>query len=189
MSQIINDDKLIELFFARSEDAIQQLSLKYGGNMYAVSYNVLRDREDAEECVNDAYLGVWNAIPPARPTGLCSFVCRITRNIALSIRRRKLAQKRNGVGVLCLDEIAECIPDRFTVTDEIEQKELSEILNRWLGTLDKTNLYIFLRRYWYMEQASDIASVLGMSEGAVYLRIDRMKKKLCKYLEKNGIII
>ena len=185
----MEDYQIVELYWQRSEDAIGETSRKYGGMLNRLSYSLLSSREDAEECVNDAYLGVWNAIPPARPTGLCAFVCRITRNIALSLRRHKLAQKRNGGGVLCLDEIAECIPDRFTVSDELEQKELTEILNRWLGTLDKTNLYIFLRRYWYMEQAIDIASALGMSEGAVYLRIDRMKKKLCKHLVKNGIII
>lgn len=186
---IISDEQIIGLFFDRSGEAVERLSEKYGSNMYAVSYNVLRNREDAEECVNDAYLGVWNAIPPARPSPLCTFVCKIARNIALSLRRRQTTQKRSACGVVPLDEIAECIPSEYTVTDAIEQKELTEALNRWLGTLDKTNLYIFLRRYWYMEQASEISAALGMTEGAVYLRIDRMKKKLCKYLAKLGIIV
>ncbi len=189
MTKTVNDEQIIELFFSRSDEAIERLSEKYGGKMYSVSYNVLRNREDAEECVNDAYMGVWNAIPPTRPVGLCAFVCKIARNIALAMRRKLTAQKRTSGGVVSLDEIAECIPSEYTVTDTIEQKELTEALNRWLGTLDKTNLYIFLRRYWYMEQASEISAALGMSEGAVYLRIDRMKKKLCKYLAKLGIIV
>jgi len=186
--QTLNDEQIIELFFNRSDEAIGRLAEKYGSKMYAVGYNVLRNHEDTEECVNDAYLGVWNSIPPARPSALCAFVCRITRNIALSLHRKQTAKKRDSRVTSSLDEIAECIPDNAAVTDKIEQSELTELLNSWLRTLDKTNLYIFLRRYWYMEQASEIAAALKMSEGAVYLRIDRMKKKLYQYLIKTGVI-
>ena len=189
MLQNTSDEQIIDLFFCRSDEAVERLSEKYGGKMYAVSYNVLRNREDAEECVNDAYMGVWNAIPPARPLELCAFVCKIVRNIALAALRRRMAQKRDGGGVVCLEEIAECIPSEYSVSDAIEQQVLTDALNAWLLTLDRTNRYIFLRRYWYMDQVGEVASALGMSEGAVYLRIDRMKKKLCKYLAACDVII
>ncbi len=185
----MEDQHLIKLFFARSDEAIEQLAVKYGKTMFAVSYNILQNIQDAEECVNDAYLGVWNAIPPAKPNPLCTFVCRITRNISLTKHKHNTAAKRHGGNTVDFEEIADCIPAHTTVTDEIETRELTEVLNAWLDTLSRQNLYIFMRRYWYMDSVTAIGEKLHMTESAVYLRIGRMKKNLYKYLTERGILL
>ncbi|MBQ8817080.1 MAG: sigma-70 family RNA polymerase sigma factor [Clostridia bacterium] len=184
------DDKLlIEMFNCRSEEAIKCLSEKYGATMYSVSYNILNKHEDAEECVNDAYVGIWNAIPPTNPDSLCAFACRVTRNISLTRYKRNNAAKRKGMAHTDFEEISEFIPDERTVSEELEAKEITETLNFWLSKLNRENLYIFMRRYWYMDSVTDIAKNTELSDAAVYLRIDRMKKSLLKFLTERGILI
>ena len=185
----MRDQQIINLFFARSDKAIYHLADKYEKSMYAISYNILQNRQDAEECVNDSYLNLWNAIPPARPDPLYSFVCRVTRNISLTRYKYNNAAKRYSTNQVAFEEIADCIPSESDVTDEMEKEEITRILNGWLDTLNKDNLYIFMRRYWYMDTVSVISQNLQISQAAVYLRIDRMKKSLYKHLLEGGIII
>ncbi len=184
----VDDEKIIELFFARSEDALTELDKKYGALMRRVSKNVLKDDEDVKECVNDAYLGIWRAIPPERPSPLSAYVCRVIRNISLNRHRKNTALQRDGRKNVSLEEIADFLPDDSDVFEKVAGSELTDILNRYLSTLERTNLYIFMRKYWYFDNVSDIASRLGMTEAAVYLRLDRMKKSLYKYLVKQGVM-
>ena len=186
---MLQDDDIIKLFFERSERAIEALAEKYGGVMQAVSYNILQNEQDVEECVNDAYLSVWNVIPPTRPDPLGAFVCRVCRNVSLTRYKYNKAQKRDGRYNVSLEEIAEIVPSERTVEREIEDAALTQTLNDWLGGLNKLNLYLFMRRYWFCEAVADIARAAKLSEAAVYLRLDRMKKSLAKHLMERGILV
>lgn len=179
----MEDEKIIELFFARSETAITSLAQKYEKKLFSISYQILQNREDAQECVNDTYLGIWNAIPPAKPISLCAFVCRVTRNISINRHKYNCAAKRNSYTV-SIEEIGDCIPTKSTVAEDLEMHLLTETLNQWLESLRPQNRYIFLRRYWYMDSVLQIATAMKMSEAAIYLRLDRLKKKLHKYLKE-----
>jgi RNA polymerase sigma-70 factor (ECF subfamily) len=189
VSRMIQDDYIIELFFARSDKAIEALATKYGEAMRSVSYHILHNDQDVEECVNDAYLSVWNVIPPTRPNPLGAFVCRVCRNVSLTRYKYNKAQKRDGRYNVSLEEIAEIVPSERTVQREIEDEALTQALNDWLGGLNKLNLYVFMRRYWFCEAVTDIARATKLSEAAVYLRLDRMKKRLAKHLMERGILV
>lgn len=186
---MMTDELIIELFFARSDKALEAVATQYGSVMYRVSHNILHNEQDAKECVNDAYLALWNAIPPARPNPLCTFACRVCRNISLTRYKYNKAQKRDNGCVVSLEEISEIVPSDRTVGHEIEDGFLTQILNKWLSELNKLNLYIFMRRYWFCEAVADIARAVKLSEAAVYLRLDRMKKSLAHRLTEMGILI
>lgn len=185
----MEDSRIIELFFERSEKAIYELSLKYGGICFKIATNILHNHQDAEECVNDSYLGVWNAIPPKTPNPLLAFVCKIVRNISINKYEYNLAQKRNGIYDVCLDELQECISSNETVESEYSANELSRLIDEYLDTLKKTNRMIFVRRYWYMDSLSDIALLSNMSEGAVRTRLSRLRSNLKKFLESRGVVV
>lgn len=182
----MEDNGIIAMLFDRSEQAIDELSIKYERTVRKVCSNILDSREDVEECINDTWLGIWNAIPPAKPDPLGAYVCRVARNLALKKYSYNQASKRNGGKVLCLDELAECLPDSNQVEDAYVAGELAKEINAWLGTLDQENRMIFVRYYWYMDQAKTLGSALCLSEGAVKLRLSRMRRSLKKYLDKRG---
>lgn len=184
----MNDIRIIELFFERSESAISELSAKYGNLIFKISENVLNNRQDAEECVNDTYLNVWNSIPPEKPASLMSFVCRIARNISVD-RYRYNNSKKRGVYDLCYDELRECIPSSETVESLYEEKELGELIDVFLDTLDKKNRLLFVRRYWYMDSFRDLASETNLSQGAVRTRLSRIREKLKEFLESRGVSV
>lgn len=185
----MEDEKIITLYFNRSDRAVDETAAKYGHAMYTVSYNILKNDQDAEECVNDAYLGIWKAIPPTVPTSLGAFACRITRNKALDRYRAKTAEKRHAEGEVSFEEIADCLPAESTLSEELEAKRLSSLLNDWLASQNRTNRYVFVRRYWYMDSPEDIAQRAGLSVSAVYARIDRMKKRLYVFLKEREVLI
>ena len=141
---MIDDEKIIEMFFERSEQGIRELDIKYGKVCHNLSYHIVGSRQDAEECVNDAYLGAWNAIPPARPNPLLSYIVKIVRNISLKIYWRKEAAKRSSHYTIALEEIEACIADQKTVEDEIEARELARIIEDFLDTLTVENRVIFM---------------------------------------------
>lgn len=149
---MIDDEKIIEMFFERSEQGIRELDIKYGKVCHNLSYHIVGSRQDAEECVNDAYLGAWNAIPPARPNPLLSYIVKIVRNISLKIYWRKEAAKRSSHYTIALEEIEACIADQKTVEDEIEARELARIIEDFLDTLTVENRVIFMRRYWFSDK-------------------------------------
>lgn len=182
----MDDSGIIELFFERSEKAIAELSRKYGGIIKKLAENILRDKQHAEDCVNDTYFDVWNAIPPQRPNSLKAFICRIARNISLDRYRYNSSQKRCAYEI-CLDELAECVSSNETAESLFESKELTRLIEEYLDTLDKTNRLIFVRRYWYVDPIKDIADAVCLSGGAVRTRLARLREKLKEFLEERGI--
>lgn len=188
----MEDREIIELFFQRSERAIEELSNKYGNRMHRVAWTLLQDPEDAEECVNDACLGVWNAIPPERPDPLLSYVCRVTKNIAIGRLRYKHAKKRNTSLEASLEELEEleiALPHGKTVEEQWEQKRITEAIEGFLDGLDQKSRVAFVKRYWFSEPLDQIAKDMNMRENAVAVKLLRIRKKLKDYLEKEGILL
>lgn len=182
------DEKIIELFFERSEQGIRELDKKYGKVLYKLSYNIVNNRQDAEECVNDAYLGAWNAIPPARPDPLLTFVCKIVRNVSLKSYHRKEAAKRSGSHTVAMEEI-ESIASPNTVEGDFEAKELAHIIEGFLETLNSENRVIFVRRYWFADSCKDIAELVGLTEKNITVRLTRIRKKMKDFLIERGVFL
>ena len=187
--RFLDDREIIALFYERSEQAIVELSKKYGAVCTKVANHILNNRQDAEECVNDAYLGAWNTIPPQNPNPLLSYICRIVRNLAIKKYHANSALKRNSHYDIALDELEECIQTNETVENELAVKELAEAINQFLSTLSKENRMMFVRRYWFSDSVADIAEMFEISSRNVSLRLLRVRKGLKKYLEKEGIWI
>ena len=182
----MQDDKIVDLYFARDEQAIAATSAKYNTYCMNIAMNILHNREDSEECVNDTLLAAWNSIPPHKPESLRAFVGRITRRLALNMCEKASAQKRGkGTVQLVLDELSECIPD--TGGDTVQGFVITDALNIFLASLPEENRNIFVRRYWYMSAVKDIAADYGMSESKVKMRLPRTRTKLANYLNKEGI--
>ena len=186
---MIDDEKIIEMFFERSEQGIRELDMKYGKICHNLSYNIVNNRQDAEECVNDAYLGAWNAIPPVRPNPLLSYIVKIVRNISLKIYWRKEATKRSGHYTIALEEIEGCIADTKTVEDEIEARELARIIEEFLDTLTLENRVIFMRRYWFADSYKDIAEFVGLTEKNISVRLTRIREKMKQYLIEREVFV
>ncbi len=184
----MDDQKIIELFFTRSELAIQSLAAKYEKLLYKISFQILHNDEDAAECINDTYLGVWNAIPPAKPNPLSAFVCKITRNLSLNKYRANTAAKRNTSMDISLEELASAIPTP-SVEDEWNAKELGRHINQFLHTLEQENRVLFVRRYWFADSVKDIARDMKMSENLASVRLKRIRKQLKAFLEKEGYVV
>ena len=183
------DEKIIELFFQRSEKAINELDKKYGKVFYKISNNILNDRLDAEECVSDSYLGTWNAIPPARPIPLLTFVCKIVRNISLKRYHAKTAMKRNSIYDVAMSEVANYIISPNSVEEEVDAKELARIIESFLDTLTKENRVIFMRRYWFSDSYEEIADRVGISEKNVSVRLTRIRKQMREYLLSKEVMV
>ncbi len=181
----MDDKEIIELYFARNETAISETDKKYGSACHRISENILGNSFDADECVNDAYLGVWNAIPPAHPNPLSAFIFKITRNISLNRFHANAAAKRNSRYNLSLDELEECIADRELGNTELTAKIFEEFLDR----LGEENRVIFMRRYWFSDSYEDIAKQVGLNEKAVSMRLVRARNKLRDFLAEKGIIV
>lgn len=185
----MEDKKIVELYWERSETAIAQTQDKYGRYCHCIAYNILYSNEDAEECVNDTYLRAWDSMPPHRPERLSAFLGKITRNLALDRYDRARAQKRSAGIELALDELGECIPDskgEMPISDEIA---LRDAINSFLASLPTQTRKVFVRRYWYLSAVKDIACDLEMSESNVKVLLLRTRQRFRSYLEKEGIVI
>ena len=185
----MDDAKIIALYEARDEAAIAETEKKYGGYCHYIAGRILNSREDAEECVNDAYHKAWNTIPPQKPESLASYIGMLTRQ--LSLNRYKLNhRKKRGEGTLplILDELAECVGDGgdMPTADDLA---LRDALDRFLGGLPQRTRMVFLRRYWYADEVSTIAADYGLSEGHVGVLLYRTRKKLKEFLEKEDIYV
>lgn len=185
----MEDAGIIELFFERSEQGIRELDIKYGKACRKLSYNIVNDRQDAEECVNDAYLGAWNAIPPVKPDPLLTYICKIVRNISLNLYHRKEAAKRSSHYTIAMEEIEACIAATNAVEAEIEVVELAHIIERFLDTLTVENRVLFMRRYWFSDSCRDIAGFMGLTEKNVSVRLTRIREKLRQYLIEQEVFI
>ncbi len=184
----MDDQRIIELFWQRSEKAIIETASKYGRYCHYIAYNILQDNEDAEECVNDTYLNAWNSIPPQKPNRLQTFLGKITRNLSLNKYEQRIAQKRGGGQVpLILDELSECISKNDG--DMIDEIAIKDLLNRFLELQTPQNCKLFVRRYWYMSSIKEIATDYGMSENNVTVTLFRIRHELKTYLEKEGVTI
>ena len=185
----MEDEKIIELFFARSELAIKELDNKYGTVCHNISYNILNNELDAEECVNDAYLGTWNAIPPHKPNPLLTFVCRIVSNVSIMRHRTNTAMKRNSSFDIAMGEIEDCIATPETVETALEAKSLAQNIERFMDTLTAENRVIFMRRYWFSDSYADISTLTGLSEKNISVRLTRIRTNLRNYLVKEGVLL
>ncbi len=182
----MEDREIISLFFERSEQAIEELDRKYGAAIKKTSANILSDRLDVEECVNDTYLRTWNSIPPQTPNPLVSYVCKIARNLALDRYHANKAEKRNGTYDLVLDEMEECIPSNISLETEYDAKELTVAINRFISALNREDRYLFIRRYWYGDSVEDLAAEGKGSANRISVRLFRIRERLKKSLMKEG---
>ena len=185
----MQDSKIIDLFFERSEQAITELSLKYEKLCKQISINILGNEEDALECINDSYLGMWNTIPPQKPDNLKYYLCRIVRNNALKRFHRNTAIKRNSHYDVALQELEECLPDENSIEKELTSAEITRYIDNFLESQPKENRVIFIRRYYFSDSITDIAERVSMSENNISVRLNRIRKALRNYLEKEGIEI
>jgi len=181
----MEDKKIVKLLFARAENAIKELSARFGKQLYRIAYNILENQLDAEECTNDTYFALWNAIPPASPDPLAPYVYRIGRNNALKRLHWTTAQKRDNRYDVSLEELNECLPGG-DVEQMIDARELGRVMDRFLASKSKENRYIFIRRYWFGDSIGDIAKALKMQENAVSVRLNRIRNGLKEYLRKEG---
>ncbi len=185
----MDDSEIIELYWSRTERAISETAVKYGGFCYSIAYNILANNEDAEESVSDTYMTAWTAMPPKRPTILAAFLARITRHLSIDRwRSRNRCKRGGGEIVLALEELEECASDDQTVEKALERKQLAELFNAFLDTLPETERRIFLCRYWYMDSISDIANYYGFSNSKVTSMLHRIRGKLRAVLEKEGLL-
>lgn len=185
----MEDQEIIKLFYERSDQAIHELAEKYGKLFRKIAANILNNFDDVEECVNDAYLGAWNSIPPENPNPLSTYVCKIVRNLSLKKYHANTAAKRNSLYDIALGELEECIYAKETVESEVSKKELMNLLNQFLSELDVESRVIFVRRYWYGDAISDIANDLGKKRNTISVRLKRIRQSLKVYLQKEGVVI
>lgn len=185
----MNDIQIVQLYWDRSEEAIPATANKYGSYCHSIANNILQNSQDAEECVNDTYLGAWNAMPPHRPSSLSAFLGKITRRISIDRWRAKNRCKRGGDQVvLALEELTECTDPKSNVEQAVETKALSACIDRFLAALPAAQRRIFLQRYWYLESIDRIAAMHGFSRGKVTSMLHRLRSKLRIYLEEEGFL-
>ena len=182
----MEDKQIVELYWARSENAISETEKKYGRYCHYIAYQILHNDEDAKEVVNDTYLKTWNTVPPRRPDPLKPYVGTISRQLALDVYKKQNAQKRGGQVSLVLDELSECIPDNDSGADIGESVALSDALNRFMWALPQRTRNIFVRRYFYMSSVAEIAKDFSMKESNVTMHLLRTRKKLEQFLKKEG---
>ena len=186
----MEDNEIVELYWERSEAAISETSKKYARYCRFISFNILHNNEDAEECVNDAYLHAWNAIPPNRPNCLMTFLGKITRNLSLDKFRKNNAKKRGfGQTEIILSELDDCIPSSSNVEQDMAEKELTDILNGFIDNLPKGKRIMFMQRYWYLLTIKEIAEQSGKSESQVKSSLFRTRNKLKTIMKKEGAIL
>lgn len=181
----MEDSGIIELFFDRDEKAITYSIEKYGTYCYTIANNILGNKEDSEECINETWFAAWNAIPPERPRCLRAYFARITRNIATNIYRKNTSKKRGGgeIGIV-FDELSECAADDIIIEDEIEKRELVHYINSFLDALPERERAMFVRRYFFAESIRDIALRFKVRENYIRAMISKTRRKLKKYLEE-----
>jgi len=179
----MDDTKIVQLYWDRNEQAIPVTADKYGNYCTSIAKNILGNREDAEECVNDTYLNAWNSMPPHRPSILSAFLGKITRNLSIKRYKYNTTDKRGGGQLLgVLDEISNLVSETDDVEQEFSSKELIKAIDTFLGTLSAEKRGIFIRRYWYFDSISDIANRFGMTENNISVTLNRLRLKLHNYL-------
>lgn len=185
----MEDTQIIELFYARSEQAIKEVNAKYGTSIRRIAYKIVNNIQDVEECENDTYLAAWNQIPPESPKPLAAYLYRIVRNLAVKRYQSNTAAKRNNTLDLALDELYEVIPSRSgDPATEYQTHELTKKIEEFLYTLDKEERYLFMRRYWHFDSVSEIAVQMHWRPNRVSVRLSRIRNRLHKFLQKEGMM-
>lgn len=186
----MDDKRIVELFRQRNEAAIYEADRKYGRYCRSIASNILQSSEDAEEVVNDTYVGAWNSIPPYNPERLSTFLGKITRQLSLKRLRERNAQKRgSGELTLVLAELDECIPSAQSIDEQLDAKELAAIINEFLADINDDERRVFVRRYWYFDSIGSIAQRFGFSQSKVKSMLKRTRDKLLLWLRKEDIFI
>jgi len=184
----MEDEKIIELYWARKEDAIVETDRTYGRKLHTLANKIVQNYEDAEESVSDTYLKAWETIPPQHPKYFFAYLAKICRNFAFGRLDWKNAAKRKAEVIALTQEMELCIPD--TSRDRgAEGRQIGQALNRFLGSLSPENRVLFMRRYWYVDTVAEIAGRFHMSESSVKTRLHRIRGKLHTFLESEGICV
>ncbi len=186
----MDDSQIIDLYWKRQESAVSETNKKYRRYLFSIANHILVQYEDSEECVNDTLFGAWNSIPPHKPTILSTYLGKITRRLALKKHRVGTAKKRGGTEAdLSLEELSDCIPAGRSIDEQVNNRELAEILNRFLSELPVPQRQAFVCRYWYCESIAEIARRFCWSESKVKMSLLRTREKLRQYLKKEGIFV
>ena len=183
----MDDERIIQLYWSREEAAVEETSQKYGGLCKMIANNLLHNLEDTQECVNDVYHALWNSIPPQRPKKLAPFIARIARNLAMKRLTYRNAAKRSMVTVP-YEEMEACIDTVASAEDRLQGKVLTDVLERFLDTLDPQSRDMFLRRYWFFDSISQIAVGFGFSQSKVKSQLFRIRNKLKVFLAEEADI-
>lgn len=183
----MEDEQILELFYARAEDAITQVKAQYGRACMHLLRNLLLSEQDAEECANDVYLALWNTIPPQRPKTLLTYLLKIARNQALRRITYEHAQRREKKQVVALEELESCIASGETPEQALDRKLLEEEIDRFLRSIPKEDRLLFLRRYWFCDSVERLAELFGWSKSKVKSKLFRQRARLRKHLQQEGI--
>ncbi len=183
----MDDSEIVQLFWDRNESAISAAAKKHGKRCRSIAENILNNREDAEDCVNDAYFKIWNLIPPNRPQVLGAFISKIVKNTAIDMLKARYAEKRGKGDIpLAIEELEECISDKSNIEGTYERRELIEKINDFLRMIPIENRRVFILRYWYCCELSEIAKRFGVRKNTISVMLNRTRKKLREFLEKEG---
>ena len=185
----MDDKAIIELYFNRDENAIKNTQMKYGRYLYSIANNILSNNEDSEECVNDTYKSAWDTIPPQKPQVLSAYLGKIAKNHAINKYNYDTAGKRNKSLEITLCELEEFLPSPDFADDTTEAIIFKRALNTFLRLLPEDKRNIFILRYWYLYEIAEIAKITGFKESCVKTSLLRLRQKLKKYLEKEGVHI
>lgn len=185
----MEDIQIIEFFWDRNQSAITETGIKYGCMLHRISYGVLMNKEDSEECVNDTYAKAWDTMPPQKPCSLAAYLGRIARNISINRWHKNHAQKRGGNISIQISELSDCVPAQSSVESEIETNALTGVIEKWLESLPGYDRVLFLRRYWFSEELNSLAEECGSSPNKLAGRLFRLRQKLKSTLEEEGITL
>ena len=183
----MEDKQIVQLFWDRNEQAIQESSIKYGNYCRSIARNILQSEEDVKECVSDTWLNAWNSIPPHKPSVLSTFLGKLTRNLSLKRYQKNTRKKRGGHNIdLVWDELTEIVSGKDDPELISEEKELKEAINQFLRELPKEKRILFLQRYWYAFSITEIAARTGLSKNNVSVSLSRLRDKLKEFLYERG---
>lgn len=182
----MEDVQIVDLYWARNQAAIRESDAKYGQMLKGISFSVVQNHEDSDECVNDTYLKAWATIPPQKPASLAAYLGRITRNISINRWYESRTQKRGGINAL-ITELSDCIPSSSSVEKEMEAGELSALITEWLYSLVQDDRVLFLRRYWFGQSLKSLAEECATTPNKLAGRMYRLREKLRSALEKEGV--
>lgn len=186
----LSDAEIIKLYFDRNESAIEATDSKYGNYLFTIGYNILSDKWDSEECMNDTFFRTWNRIPPEKPNILQAFLSKIMRDISIDCYRKKSADKRKASELaVSLEELGDCIVSDSSLEEDYVIKSLSEILNTFLKDLSKMDRFIFICRYYYCDSVRYIANMLNTSAKTIYRKLEKIRNELRIKIEAEGVNI